>query len=318
MTATLKHDDLILKVGTNQFELLEFWIEREEENGEIYKGVYGINVSKVLEVIRMTELTEVPKPQPYLLGIIQLRGKTIPIISLAKWMGIPEAKRDKQDNKIIVAEFNNIPLGFEVHQVNRIRRIAWEKIHVPPELVNEQHGGTITGTTLLDDNRLLLIIDLEKIVDELSPIKKEAVFKAPPTEMGKTGKKRNILVADDSLVARKQVQMSLIKGNFDVETVVNGREALEKLEGYYKISKEKGIPIRDLLYLVVCDVEMPQMDGYTFTRIVKNDVRFRDIPVILHSSLSGKANIAKGKGCGCDSYMVKFDPKDLLEEVSSF
>jgi two-component system chemotaxis response regulator CheV len=307
----------VLRAGSNQLELLEFLIEKPDGKEEKYQGIYGINVSKVMEVIRMTSLTEVPKAPPYVLGIMELRGRTIPIISLAKWMGISEGKRDAGKDKIIVTEFNNTSFGFVVHQANRIRRIPWDQVQLPPDMINDELGGNITGTVLIGNNRLLLLIDLEKIVDVLSPNKGNA-FTPPegPVEPGERTKK--ILVVDDSAVARKQIRSILSKGNYDIDLVTDGRQAWQRLEQYYKMAREKGVSIREMVHLVLTDVEMPEMDGYTLTREIKNDKRFKTLPVIMHSSMSGESNITKGNEAGCDIYVVKFDPELLFKTVSSF
>ena len=134
MSTVQREEDLILKIGTNQIELLEFSLEKEKPDGSIYSGIYGINVSKVLEVVRLSPLTEIPNSPSYVLGLMNLRGDSIPVVSLAAWMGIQEKEPDEKLNKIIISEFNNTRIGFLVQQTNRIRRIAWEDIKVPPDM----------------------------------------------------------------------------------------------------------------------------------------------------------------------------------------
>lgn len=317
MTKTVNHDDRILRVATNKMELLEFQIEIAGAGSEKRSGVYGINVSKVMEVIRMPILTDIPKAPPFVLGLMHLRGKTIPVISLAQWMGIPETERDLENDKVIVTEFNNTAFGFVVQRANRIRRVAWEDIQLPPEIVNEKFGGNITGTTLIEDDAFLLMIDLERIVADLSP-NKEDLFTPPAVVPGHDQKKKRLLVADDSAVARKQIERILSKGYFEVELVIDGKKAWERLEEYYNQAREEGVSIRELVHLVVTDVEMPEMDGYTLTRKIKEDERFRGLPVIMHSSMSGESNVARGKESGCDVYVVKFDPELLFKTVASY
>jgi len=317
MSTGLCNDELVLKVGTNKIELLEFHIDKENEDGSVSQGLYGINVSKVTEVIRMTDITQVPHLPPFLMGIIQLRGKTIPLVNLAKWLGITEPKRPMEKNKIIVAEFNNTPLGFIVHQTTKIRRIEWEQISTPPEIMNERYGGNITGTTMIENDRLLLILDLEKILAELTS-NKENSDGALQAAKKKDGGHRRILVADDSLVARKQVAYVLKKANYEVDMVVDGKQAWNRLNELYETSQGKINSFRDVVYLVLSDVEMPEMDGYTLTKKIKGDPRFREIPVVLHSSLSGEANTDKGKQVGCDHYVVKFDPELLFNAINQF
>jgi len=311
------NQELVLKVGTNKIELLEFHIDKENEDGTITRGIYGINVSKVTEVIRMANITEVPHVPPFILGIINLREKTIPIVNLAKWLGLREPKRDMAKNKIIVAELNNTPLGFVVHQTTKIRRIEWENISIPPKIMNEKYGGNITGTTKIEEEQILLILDLEKILAELSSSKEESL-EAIVAIKNQQGEKRKILVADDSLVARKQVANALKKADYEVDMVADGRQAWDRLNELYEANKEKIGSMRDVIYLVLSDVEMPEMDGYTLTKKIKNDARFMEIPVILHSSLSGEANTEKAKQAGCDHYVVKFDPELLFQAIDQY
>jgi len=265
----------------------------------------------------MTDLTQVPNQPPYLLGMLHLRGRTVPVISLAGWLKIPEPAAARDKAKIIVAEFNSVTVGFVVHQTTRIRRLPWERILVPPALLNEKYSGCITGTTEVEDGRILLILDLEQVLADLS-LQREEGFEPP--DGGKTRKNRDktILVVDDSRVARTQVIQVLVKGGYRVETAGNGRAAWEHLEAAYRRAGEQGVPLRKLVHLVLTDIEMPEMDGYTLTRRIKEDERFRGLPVILHSSLSGKANIRKGKQAGCDEYVTKFDPDILFGTVERF
>lgn len=317
MGSLMNQQELVLRAGTNQIELLEFWLEKEREDGEIYRGIYGINVSKVLEVIRMTELTEVPNVPPVVMGMIQLRGISVPVVSLAQWLNIKEPKVHNDNRKIIIAEFNDTRIGFVVHQTSRIRRTPWEQIKVPPALIKEEYEGCITGTTLIEDEQTLLILDLEKVVAELTP-DHECSFEIPKSVQIEENARKRILVVDDSLVARKQVMRVLKKGNYQVELCVNGQEAWQCIMNYYRLAQNEGVPIRQKLYLVITDVEMPAMDGYTLARKIKEDERLRGLPVILHSSLSGEANIKKGREVGCDEYITKFDPGLLFSTVSRF
>ncbi|WP_300912353.1 chemotaxis protein CheW, partial [Helicobacter rodentium] len=102
-------------------ELLDFRIYKLEK-GKLYEGIYGINVAKVNETIRLPELTELPGVPDYIEGIFDLRGVVIPVINLAKWMNVEVPKNKKIKPRVIIAEFNNIMIGFIVHEAKRIRR----------------------------------------------------------------------------------------------------------------------------------------------------------------------------------------------------
>jgi two-component system, chemotaxis family, chemotaxis protein CheV len=300
-----------LRIESNQMELVDFRIFEHQEGGEIYEGVYGINVSKVREIIILPKLSRVPDAPDAIEGIFNLRGVQVPAINLAKWLGLKEARPEGVKLKVIVAEFSHYSVGMMVHQASRIRRISWEDIKPPPPLISRRHGASIVGTTTLENGQTLLIIDVEKVVAEMQGRTPEeeidAHFASHPPEQHKG----RIYIVDDSMVARKQMAHSLKKSGYQVMEASDGQQAFKQL---VKIC-ENG-PITDQLDLVITDVEMPVMDGYSLTTRIKGDAQLRDLPVLMHSSLSGEANRSKGMAAGCDEYMVKFEPEILLETVN--
>ncbi len=155
------HGD-ILKVGTNEMELVDFRIFKREGDA-IYEGIYGVNVAKVREIIRFPKLTELPGVPPFIEGIFDLRGVVIPVVNLAKWMGVDAPEEMAREARVIITEFNNILIGFVVHEAKRIRRINWKDIE-PASFVSAQggmDGSKITGVTRIEDDTVLLILDLE-------------------------------------------------------------------------------------------------------------------------------------------------------------
>ncbi|MHB1604810.1 MAG: chemotaxis protein [Leptospirales bacterium] len=309
-------DSLILQVGANQMELVDFRMFQQEENGLIREGIYGVNVSKVIEIIRMpANLTPVPDANPYQSGIINLRGQVIPVISLAKWMKINEPDSiDPKHKQIIVTEFSAVRLGFIVHKASQIRRVSWKDI-VPITLAtNGRHTGSrVTGTIKLSDSEVLLILDFESIVEEMGIFGKQEDSLDRMSEV-KSLETRYILAADDSPVALGMVIKSLKKRGFSVLDAKNGKEALEKLRKERDLDPDRNILNR--VALLITDVEMPVMDGYTLTKEIKGDPTLRTLPVLMHSSMSGKENVRKGLDVGADDYLVKFDPDAFVESVA--
>ena len=189
-----------LKVGTNEMELVDFRIHKLEK-GKLYEGIYGINVAKVNEIIRLPELTELPGVPDYIEGIFDLRGIVIPVINLAKWMGVDIPKSKKIKPRVIIAEFNNIMIGFIVHEAKRIRRINWKDIepaHFSSSATSNLDKNKITGVTRIEGDQVLLILDLESIVQDLG-------FYQPEMTAERTYNKFSglALVLDDSAIARK-------------------------------------------------------------------------------------------------------------------
>lgn len=301
----------VLKAGSNEMELVDFRLFKSEK-GKIYEGIYGVNVSKVREIIKMPKLTELPGAPKYIEGIFDLRGVVIPVINLAKWMNIKEPKKYKKSPRIIITEFNNILIGFIVHEAKRIRRISWSDIE--PATFSAGNGvldkSKITGVTKIENNEVLLILDLESVVEDLG-------IYQPNIEIDNEKIKTvsgTALILDDSSIARKLVKDALTKMGMRVIEAKDGAEGLEKLNELYR---KYGENLQKELKIIISDVEMPQMDGFHFASKVKNDKRFHDIPIIFNSSISDNFSELRGKDAGGDAYLTKFDASKFYKEVYS-
>ena len=304
----------MLRVDSNEMELVDFRIYKKTLDGKIYEGIYGINVAKVREIIKMPELTELPGGGEYVEGIFDLRGVVVPVINLAKWMNIelPPLSDMKIIPRVIITEFNNVLIGFIVHEAKRIRRISWKDIE--PATFTASHGNIdkskITGITRIEDNEILLILDLESIVQDLGLIQ-------PPTEIDKLTDGNEFagvaLLVDDSSTARKAMKTALEHMGFDVVEAFDGEDAIEKIEQQYNSLGESRF--QHEMRIIVSDIEMPRMDGFHFASKIKNDTRFKHIPILFNSSISGEFSQEKGREVGGDGYLIKFQPKKFYEEV---
>lgn len=299
-----------LKIGTNEMELVDFRIYKIEK-GKLYEGVYGINVAKVNEIIRLPELTELPGVPEYIEGIFDLRGVVIPVINLAKWMNVETPKNKKIKPRVIIAEFNNIMIGFIVHEAKRIRRISWKDIepaHFSSSVSENLDKSRVTGVTRIEGDQVLLILDLESIVQDLG-------FYHPEIGSDHTYNKFDglALILDDSSIARKIIKDFLEKMGFNVVEANDGAAGLQKLEKLYESYSEN---LAKQLKIIISDIEMPQMDGFHFAAKVKEDPRFSKIPIIFSSSISDQFSENRGKEAGAESYLVKFDANKFHEEVS--
>ncbi len=303
-------NDSTLKVGSNEMELVDFRIFKKDESG-VYEGIYGVNVSKVREIIKMPKLTELPGVPEFIEGIFDLRGVVIPVVNLAKWMGVEEPESVIKSKRVIITEFNNILIGFIVHEAKRIRRINWNDIE--PASFAAGSGALdhskITGVTRIEDDAVLLILDLETVVQDLGlyePTRSEDV----PVDAHFTG---TVLLLDDSHTARKIVSEALEKMGFRVIEANDGQEGFERLEDLYE---NYGEEIAKELRLIVSDVEMPRVDGFHFAANVKGDGRFNDIPIVFNSSISDHFSEDRGKQAGGEAYLVKFDANSFFNEVA--
>ena len=301
----------VLRVSSNEMELVDFRIYKKMPDGKIYEGIYGINVAKVREIIKMPELTELPGAGEFIEGIFDLRGVVVPVINLSKWMGLqtPTEEEMKIAPRVIITEFNNVLIGFVVHDAKRIRRISWKDIE--PATFSASHGtidkSKITGITRIENNEILLILDLESIVEEVGLYNPTLDSEFEVEQFSGT-----VLILDDSLTARKIEKEALKKMGFDVVEAIDGEDGLKKLEELYDAYGDR---LRNELKIIISDVEMPRMDGFHFASKFKNDTRFKHIPILFNSSISGEFSKEKGREVGGDGYLIKFQPKKFYEEV---
>ncbi len=304
----------ILQVGTNQMELVDFRMYELRENGEIYEGIYGINIAKVKEIIKYPNLIKIPSKDSLIEGIYNLRGEVIPIVSLAKWLGINEPPNIKT-KKVIITIFNNITVGFIVHDAKRIRRISWRYVKPPSEVLRHQYGNKIVGTINLDEEHVMIILDFESICEELGIFSEEDVQRIKDAALHgakEKKKKAKILIADDSATARKIIKTAVEPIAEKIIEAKDGQEAWDILNRLYE---ETGGKIEEAVDIIITDVEMPNMDGYRFTKLVKEDERFKKIPVIMNTSLSGSANLQKAKEVGVDDFCTKFIAEEFTKAV---
>ena len=286
-------------VGQNRLELLLFRLDG--------KQLYGINVFKVKEVLQCPRLTLLPKASPVVRGVANIRGNTLSILDLARATGKP-ALDDLASSFVIIAEYNTQVLGFLVRSVERIVNMNWADILPPPRGVGQDHY--LTAVTYIDE-QMVEIIDVEKVLAEVAPGTEqvsEAVRKSAKDSRASSCK---VLIVDDSSVARKQVVHCLEDLGIEVVARNDGRQALS----YLKELVAQGKRPSEEFTMMISDIEMPEMDGYTLTTEIRQDPDMQDLHVILHTSLSGVFNQTMVKQVGADDFLAKFHPDDLATRV---
>ncbi|PZQ27040.1 MAG: chemotaxis protein CheW, partial [Ectopseudomonas oleovorans] len=286
-------------VGQNRLELLLFRLNGSQ--------LYGINVFKVKEVLQCPRLTVMPKSSQVVRGVANIRGGTIPILDLALATG-RHALRDVANSFVIITEYNTKVQGFLVRSVERIVNMNWEEIHPPPKGTGRDHY--LTAVTRLDQ-QLVEIIDVEKILAEVAPTSEVISAGVIDDQVQSQAVTKHVLIVDDSSVARKQVLRCLQTVGVEVTALNDGREALNYLK---KMADEGHNPDKELLMLI-SDIEMPEMDGYTLTTEIRSDPRMQKLHILLHTSLSGVFNQAMVKKVGADDFLAKFKPDDLAARV---
>ena len=288
-------------VGQNRLELLLFRLQGNQR--------FGINVFKVREVLQCPPLTAIPKRNKYVRGIAHIRGQTISVIDLSLATG-GRAIENTKDSFIIIAEYNRSVQGFLVQSVERIININWASIMPPPKGTGGKQS-YLTAITEID-KELVEIIDVEKILEEISPsptaISSHVVTSTISSDLGD----RLILIADDSVVARNQVKRALEGLGVKMHLVNNGREALTFLQETATACQNS---VTDKVGLLISDIEMPEMDGYTLTAEIRLDPKLKPLHVILHTSLSGVFNQQMVQKVGADDFIAKFNPDELAESV---
>jgi two-component system, chemotaxis family, chemotaxis protein CheV len=309
MSELLKTIDARTKLaGTNKLEILLFSLGLDARTGR--RESFGINVFKVREVMRTPPITAAPDMPPSVEGMVSLRGALVPVVDLAKYSAVQtDAKRDI----MIVTEYNGHTQGFLVEAVDTILRLDWSVMRVPPEMLVAELGGLVTAITELQDGRLVMMMDVEKVLADTARIEDDYLFKSiKPLEKPEA----TVFFADDSQVARKQIEKTLNAMGVRFVAAINGRAAWEELNRAASYAESLGRPISSVVSLVLTDIEMPEMDGYMLTKLVKSDARFQGVPVVMHSSLSGMSNQKLGQSVGVDEYVSKFEPQRLSEVIS--
>lgn len=290
---------ILLESGTNELEILQFGVGN---------NFYGINVAKIREILSYQTPTPVPNADARIEGIFMPRDEVISVIDLAECLGMK--KNDNISNDMyIVTNFNKLNIAFHVNAVMGIHRVSWEDIIKPDSTVNAAGAGMATGIVRIDD-KLIIILDFEKIVSEINP---ESGLKVSDVAhmRGRARNEAPILIAEDSALLSKMIVNCLEQAGYDnLLTTANGQECWDKLCEY----KQEG-RIDDKVACVITDIEMPQMDGHHLTKLIKTDDELKHVPVVIFSSLVNDEMRRKGEQLGADAQLSKPEIGQLVEAI---
>lgn len=284
--------------GHNRLELLTFRLKGKQR--------FGINVFKVQEVLQCPTLTQIPHSHAVVRGVATMRGKTIPVMDLSLAIGAG-AIGDPSKCFMIVTEYNRSTQGFLVGAVERIVNLNWGDMLPPPK--GSGKDSYLTAVTRLD-NELVEIIDVEKVLAEVTQASTE-VSREVADSAEESLSQQHIMVVDDSSVARNQIKRTLEQIGLQCTMAANGREALKMLKEWEDSNDGR----LDRLAMVLSDIEMPEMDGYTLTTEIRKDARLQKLFILLHTSLSGTFNQAMVQKVGANKFVPKFKPDELAGEV---
>ena len=299
MSDVLRDIDLRTQMaGQNRVEMLLFSLSETQR--------FAINVFKVREVIPMPTLTSIPGDSPFVVGASELRGQTVPVIDVAAAIGLPALGATAPS--VVVSEVNRRIQAFSLKSVDRIVNLSWDQVLPPPSGLGKKLY--VTGVIEID-GELIEILDVETVLAEIMPMPDEVSESVNLSELlSSSGKPSKVVFCDDSMVARRQIKSVLTQLGLEYEVFRDGLATLNRLK---EIASEGSFPRE--IGLVISDVEMPNMDGYTLAAEIRKDSRMGDVPVILHTSLSGSFNEALVKKVGANKFVSKFKPDDLANEV---
>lgn len=286
-------------VGQNRLELLMFHLTGGQ--------TFAINVFKVQEVVSVPELNEMPKSHPYIAGVTNIRGQTVPVIDLRHAIGMGPIDRNEAEN-LIVTEYNKSIQAFLVGGVHRIVNLNWEEILPPPTTAGDSHF--LTAITKIDD-KIVEVVDVEKVLALIVPPDTLIAEDILDSEVLEAAKDLEILVVDDSSTALSQITTTLDQLNLKAHVARDGYQALVMLQQW----ADEGIDVSKKLAMVITDAEMPEMDGYRLTSEIREDSRLAGLYVVLHTSLSGRFNESMVKKVGCDGFLSKFNQNALAELI---
>lgn len=274
------------------------------------RQLFGVNVFKVQEVLRKPPLFQLPGLPPQFVGAADVRGRSVPVLDLGMAIGHPERTQPGEGattEYLVVTEFNRSIQGFLVSDVERIVNIAVEDIHPPPDLGAE--GTYLTAVTRFQ-GELIQVLDVESVLADITQARMDAVL-APDMVLPGNAPPMQVLVVDDSRVARQQIRSVLDQLGVGVTLLSDGRQALEHL---LQVQASGEDPAQRYA-MVISDIEMPAMDGYTLTTEIRRLPGLAGLYVLLHTSLSGVFNNAMVERVGANAFVAKYSPHELAEHV---
>lgn len=299
-------EDLVVKAGSNELEIIEFFILEKSSESAPYSHYFGVNVAKVLEII---ESPAKPPPEsaahPSFFGAIPLRERILPVLDLSVLLGIERARTSNEI--ILVTEFNNKVTGFLASGVTQIHRVEWTDVAPPSKSLSTPQYACVNGLVRVED-RFILLLDLERFLADF-----DQDFGGKLTAPVRPSKRRyTALLAEDSRTMRDIISQRLSEANFSVRLASDGEEAWKLLQEYRDNIDQRE---QDPIHIVISDIEMPRLDGFALTKRVKADERLSNLPVVLFSSLITDSLRHKGNFVGADDQVSKPEFVELADRA---
>jgi two-component system chemotaxis response regulator CheV len=291
--------NILLESGTNELEILEF---------KLGDNHYGINVAKIREILPYQPVTPVPNTHPSVEGIFMPRETMITVINLKNCLNM---EQDGNKGLFIITNFNKLDIAFHVDQVMGIHRVSWDEIIKPDSTINGEDGSVATGIVKMDE-KLIVILDFEAIVSDISP---ETGLRV--NDIDSIGERERsddpILIAEDSPLLSSLITDCLKKAGYVKQIVTfNGQEAWEKI-----LQFDRDGTLDEKVHCVITDIEMPKMDGHRLTKLIKSNESLKHIPVIIFSSLVNDEMKRKGEQLGADAQLTKPEIGHLVDAIDN-
>ncbi|KJY88091.1 chemotaxis protein CheV [Vibrio neptunius] len=301
---------ILTESGTNELEIIEFHLVKQMPDGSKKTCYYGINVAKVREVIQVPETTDYPNAQPHMVGVFSSRDILTPLVDLAGWLGVPTSS-DLEKKFVIVTDFNRMTNGFLIDSISRIHRISWNDVESPSQFLEAGEQDCVVAVVRKDGN-LIMILDFEKIIADINPelsMEKYDVKVDKSVDLNqKMVSKRNaktVMVVDDSAFIRSLIQDTLSSAGYNIIACKDGGEAHEKLMEIAEVAKKEEISVTELVDAVVTDVEMPRMDGMHLVKRLRDSEAYKELPIVMFSSLMSDDNRTKALALGANDTITK-------------
>lgn len=306
----IKKSEILTESGTNELEIIEFHLHKTLPNGGHKVCHYGINVAKVREVIRVPETSDYPNAQRHMVGVFSLREKLIPLVDLAGWLGI-STPEDLTHKVVIVTDFNKMINGFLIDSVRSIHRVSWEQVESPSQFLEAGENDCVVAV-VRRDGMLIMILDFEKIIADINPElsmdKYDVTLDRSVLINDKMLAKREaktILIVDDSAFIRKMIENTLRSAGYNIITAKDGGDALEMLMEFENLADQDNASISDFVSAIITDVEMPRMDGMHLVKRLRESQAYRQMPIVMFSSLMSEDNRAKAMALGANDTITK-------------
>ena len=311
--ATQEQAGILLESGTNEVEILEFYVHGQS---------FGINVAKIQEIVQFRQdlVTKMPEQPASVCGSYLMRDKMYLLVDMSKQLFNinTDVENENKNRVVLITEFNKSSTGFLLESVNRIYRCSWNQLTPLSEYAHTNNLSAL-GTINIE-GRDIIILDLESILshviptfDRLDKMNVEEESKKPAVTKREHA---SIVVAEDSSYIREHLITNLkALGYTNIHEFPDGLAAYEYIKERCKEAVSQQQNANSILSSIVTDIEMPRMDGLTLCNRIRQELHLNDLPIIMFSSLVNDQMMHKCKSVGGNACVNKADAKQLLKSL---